>query len=438
MRFDSWYNRRMLTGFRILWRALIHFWDESLLMIRANVTWFVISLPLYLLTVAICGLFIPGGNPEAGENIWPWVLSAFILVAIPGPTSAGVYAIANHVVNEETPEFSMFWRGIKLLWKKALVTYVIGAAVFGGLIFNTVFYMQVSTGLLQAVAILWLYGIIYWLSLQAYLLPMLVQAALPPPPQLSGDDGWSMDDAARQARSAPPPPPEPEFIPLVTLYKRAAILALANPLMTLVLLFGLIVALALSSFALPVYPLLVMSLAALINCRGLRALREKYANTEWTSELRGDNRHYEMKGQTLYQATESLKGVGAVPARTFYVVNTPDGSLGRDLEGFYAPSALRTIGLTVPSRRSESRPVEARGLKSYGDGAASQRTTARNKLSGEYSKLVLLMTCGTCGYESPVETQPGQMVRECYRCGVKNSCQREKIAVTIDAGTVEV
>ena len=96
----------MLTGFRVLWRALIHFWDESLLLIRANVTWFVISLPLYLLTVAICGLFIPGPDPEAGENIWPWVLSAFILVAIPGPTSAGVYAIANHVVNEETPEFA--------------------------------------------------------------------------------------------------------------------------------------------------------------------------------------------------------------------------------------------------------------------------------------------------------------------------------------------
>jgi len=268
----------MLAGFRVLWRALIHFWDDSLLMIRANVTWFVVSLPLYLLTVLVCAFFIPAVDPEAGENIWPWVMSALVLVTIPSPTSAGVYAIANHIVNEETPEFSIFWRAIKLLWKKALVMYVIGAGVLGGLIFNTTFYMQVSTGLLQAVAILWLYGIIYWLTMQAYLMPLLVAAALPPPPQPSGDDGWPVDEP--RPRPAAPKAPEPEMLPLTTLYKRAAILALANPLMSLVMLLGVMIALALSSFALPVYPLIVMSLVALINCRGLRALREKYFPTE--------------------------------------------------------------------------------------------------------------------------------------------------------------
>ena len=271
----------MLTGFRVLWRGLIHFWDESLLMLRVNLTWFVVSIPLYLLTVFVCGIFIPPIDPEAGENIWPWVMGAFVLVMIPGPTSAGVYAIANHVANEETPDFSLFWRSIKLLWKKALLIYLIGAGVLGGLIFNTSFYTQVS-GLLQAVAILWLYGIIYWLSLQAYLLPLLVAAALPPPPQVSGDDGWPVDE--RRQKAEPPPLPEPEFLSLPILYKRAAILALANPLMSLVMLFGALLILALSSFALPVYPLIVMSLVALINCRGLRALREKYFPAGQTCE----------------------------------------------------------------------------------------------------------------------------------------------------------
>lgn len=266
----------MLTGFRVLWRGLVHFWDESLLMIRTNLTWFVVSLPLYLLTVLACGFFIPPVDPETGENIWPWVMAAFMLVTIPHPVSAGVYAIANHVVNEETPEFSLFWRAIKALWKQSLAIYIIGAAVLGGLIFNTSWYMQASTGLFQAIAILWLYGIIYWLSLQAYLMPLLVAAALPPPPPLSGDDGWAIDEAERRPRPEPPPPPVPEFLPLGTLYKRAAVLALANPLMSLVMLIGVVFALGLSSFALPVYPLIVMSLVALVHCRGLRALREKY------------------------------------------------------------------------------------------------------------------------------------------------------------------
>jgi uncharacterized membrane protein YesL len=270
----------MLTGFRVLWRALVHFWDESLLMMRANVTWFVVSLPLYLLTVLVCGLFVPPLDPEFGISIWPWLMAAMIVVVIPNPPAAGVYAIANFVVNEETPEFSIFWRAIRLLWKRTLLMYVIGAGVFGGLVFNTSFYMQVSTGLLQVVAILWLYAIIYWLSMQAYLLPLLVAAAIPPPPPPSNDDGWPPDETGRRPAAAPPPPPVPEILPLGTLYKRAAILALANPLMSLVMLFGVFVTLALSSFALPVYPLIAMSFVALIGCRGLRALREKYSPTE--------------------------------------------------------------------------------------------------------------------------------------------------------------
>jgi uncharacterized membrane protein YesL len=271
----------MVTGFRVLWRALVHFWDESLLLIRTNVVWFAVSLPLLVLTAFVCSLFFPPIEAESDMNYLPWIMAAFIVVVIPNPISVGVYAITNFVVNEETPEFSLFWRAIKLLWKKASLLYLIGAAVLGGLIFNTAFYMQVDTGILQAVAILWLYGILFWLSMQLYLLPMLVAAAIPPPPPLPIEDGWPLDEAGRQRpKREPPKAPEPEMLPLGTLYKRAAVLALANPLMSLVMLIGVFLALALSTFALPVYPLLLMSFVALIGCRGLRTLREKYYPAE--------------------------------------------------------------------------------------------------------------------------------------------------------------
>ncbi len=285
----------MLTGFRVLWRALIHFWDESLLLIRANLTWFVVSLPLYFVTVAVTGLLLAlaqawAGVPvEAAEGMptdeasaLPWLLGAFIMVIMPQPISAGVYAIANHVVNEETPDFSLFWRAIRALWKPALATYAIGAALFFGLIFNTSFYLSSSVAVLNAVAILWLYAIVYWLSLQTYVMPLMVAAAFPPPPQPTGDDGWSMDESSRRTVE-PPPAPEPEDLPLLTLYKRAAILALANPFYSLVLLFGVLLGLGLSGFALPVYPLIIMSFVALVGCRGLRSLRDKY----FPAELQG-------------------------------------------------------------------------------------------------------------------------------------------------------
>ncbi|MGE3271486.1 MAG: hypothetical protein AB7P40_22240 [Chloroflexota bacterium] len=279
----------MLTGFRVLWRALIHFWDESLLMIRANVMWFVASIPLYLLTVAVTGLALSlagawaavpadavDGLPADQGSSLPWLVAAFVLVIMPQPISAGAYAIANFVVSEETPEFGLFWRAIRALWKRSLAMYAIGVLVFFGLLFNTSFYMSSTTGLLQAVAILWLYAIVYWLSLQTYLMPLLVAAEFPPPPPPPpGDDSWSIDESRRRA-ATPPPAPEPEYLPLTVLYKRASILALANPLFSLILLFGILVGLVLSGFALPVYPLLVMSFVALIGCRGLLELREKY------------------------------------------------------------------------------------------------------------------------------------------------------------------
>ncbi|MFN8635258.1 MAG: hypothetical protein U0893_15520 [Chloroflexota bacterium] len=272
----------MLTGARILWRAIVHFWDESLLMMRTNLTWFVVSLPVYLLTVLVLGIFIPPVEPDGEGSFLPWLMAAFMLVTVPHPGSAGVYAIANFVANDETPEFSLFWRAIRMLWKRTIVMYLIGAGVLAGLVFNMTFYMG-TPGALQAVAILWVYAMIYWLTMQAYLLPLTLQAAIPPPPPPSADDGWPIDETSGRRATAvkpPPEPPAPEILPFGTLYKRAAILALANPLMSLVMLLGTILALILSSFALPLFPLIVMSYVALIGCRGLRALREKYFPTE--------------------------------------------------------------------------------------------------------------------------------------------------------------
>lgn len=274
----------MVAGAAVLWRALVFFWDESLLLIRANVTWFVGSLPLYLVTVLICTLFVSpveAADPEAGASMWPWILSAFVLLLVPSPFSAGVYTLSMSIVHGETPEFAVFWQAVKRWWKRTLVMYVIGAVVLGGLIFNTSFYMSVTTGLLQAVAILWVYAIVFWLTLQAYLLPLQVVSVMPPPTP-TGDDGWPMDDERRQAQlTAAAEPSEPVVEPgLGTLYKRAAILALANPLFSLMLFFGTLLTMIFSTFAMPVYPLLAMSFISLIGCQGLKVLREKYFPTE--------------------------------------------------------------------------------------------------------------------------------------------------------------
>ena len=67
--------------------------------------------------------------------------------------------------------------------------HVIGTLIFGALVFNLSFYMSMTEGVLQSISILWFYVILYWLTLQAYLLPLLymVTTSLQQPGHLLGE-----------------------------------------------------------------------------------------------------------------------------------------------------------------------------------------------------------------------------------------------------------
>ena len=116
-------------------------------------------------------------------------------------------------------------------------------------------------------------------------------------------------------------------------------------------------------------------------------------------------------------------------------MDTPDGSLGRDINGYYTEASIKTENLRLESRCDKSEAVEFLSLKGFGNMEANQTTVALLKKNGKYSRLILLMKCGHCGYESPVETQPGTLVRECYCCGVQNKGQRATITIILGSGS---
>lgn len=276
-----WYNRPMLSGFGVLWRAVIFVWEESLLLIRANLTWFIGSVPLFVLVAFVASLLLAAPDAEELPLALSGFIAGFVLLVVPSPFSLGVYAITGQLVYGETPEFAVFWRAIKRWWKISLAMFAIGSFLLGALLFNTSFYLSQTTGIWQAIAILWVYVIVYWVTLQAYLLPLLIMSELQPAPEIV-DERWSLDDATTAASAAPAPrqhreQPTPS---LVDLYKRAAILALANPIFSLVLLFGTLIAMILSAVAVPIYPLLAMAYVALVGSQGFRVLRQKYFPSE--------------------------------------------------------------------------------------------------------------------------------------------------------------
>ena len=82
--------------------------------------------------------------------------------------------------------------------------------------------------------------------------------------------------------------------------------------------------------------------------------------------------------------------------------------------------------------------VEPKSLTGFGDMIKNQTGTAVIKKSGQYAKLILMMKCGHCGYESPIETEAGEIERQCYYCGTINKTHRGAINVHTPYGMVGI
>jgi hypothetical protein len=161
---------------------------------------------------------------------------------------------------------------------------------------------------------------------------------------------------------------------------------------------------------------------------------------QWSIKQSGGNTYYSQNAKSLLRASEILKKVAYIPPQTYYVVRTPDGALGRDKVGFYSEAPIKSKNITLELTSHKSEPVELISFKDFDDSSHQSilSTVAYLKQAGEYAKLVLLMKCGRCGYESPVETQPGTNEKDCYCCGTKNKGERGEINVFLNGKMVTI
>ncbi|WP_420628185.1 hypothetical protein [Candidatus Leptofilum sp.] len=169
-----------------------------------------------------------------------------------------------------------------------------------------------------------------------------------------------------------------------------------------------------------------------------RVLRIEAPQGQWELSQNGPYKYYSQQANSLLHAVEILKKIASIPQLTYFTVDTPDGSLGRDMNGYFTEAPLKTKNLVIESKPIKSETVKALSLKSFGDMVANQTAVAHLKNNGEYAQLILLLECGHCGYQSPVETQPGTFVRECYCCGVQNESCRGTINIILGSGKMEI
>ena len=106
------------------------------------------------------------------------MLGIFLVVLMtlgPNPAAAGIHLWANRLVKEERVEFTLFWQGLRTYWWPATKLFVISVIGFMLLIVNALFYLRSEVGALQIFGVIWVYAIYFWMSMQIYQLPLLIE-----------------------------------------------------------------------------------------------------------------------------------------------------------------------------------------------------------------------------------------------------------------------
>lgn len=223
----------------ITWRGIVDAYNEMFPMVGMNLIWFGLNVVLGLVFSPLLLLGgLVGVPPELSS-----VALLFVMVIAPNPAAVGIHNYANQLIKEEHVEFYLFWEGLKRYWARALLLFAISLFGFVLLIGNAVFYLNNENQILRLVGLLWIYATYVWLSMQIYILPLLI---------------------------------EQETKSVKYILRNAALLALDNPLVTftLVLLFLVLTGV---SLGLPILVTLVSgSLIGVIQHRAVLTLLEKY------------------------------------------------------------------------------------------------------------------------------------------------------------------
>jgi uncharacterized membrane protein YesL len=173
----------------------------------------------------------------------PLFVTGFLLLVVPGPATLGLCSLAATMTRRDSPPFSQLLSTLRRDWRLGLATMLIGLLGTGLLGFNVWIYWSVTTGLLRWLSVLWLYLLVFWVGMQLYLGPVA---------ELLGERR------------------------LLHLYRRATILAIANPLQTAFLLLVALAVAAASLLAAPLYVLVAMAYLALVSTRMLYDLRARF------------------------------------------------------------------------------------------------------------------------------------------------------------------
>ena len=242
----------------VFWQGIRDLYDDLFPFVGMNLIWLLPSLALasifdFVLSPIILGVSAFGGQsttPEAQTVAYTLIalLGGLLVIIGPNPVGAGFHYFANRKLNDERVEFSVFWEGLRLYWKRSLYLFLISIGGTALVLVNVIFYFSRGEQILGAIGMIFIWVLVIgWLPMQMYAMPLLMEQ-------------------------------ESKSIRLVI--RNAAVLALGNPGFSLVL-FVLVVVLAAVSVLIPVVVTLFGgALVAVVEQHAVITLLERYRSTK--------------------------------------------------------------------------------------------------------------------------------------------------------------
>jgi hypothetical protein len=234
-----------MAAFRTVWTALVGLYEETLVLVGANLAALVLNIPIGILIVL---LGVPLGLAWDGEQFNTLFVLAVAAVGtlLPTPGNIALAGLTQVAAGPDVPRFANFRAAFRDRWRMALACTAVSVVMLAILTWNVNFYATRFWPEWPAfISVLWLYAALFWLSLHIYFVPLMVHVA------------------------------EPRALDL---YRRAAFIALGHAGYTLVLLVLLLIVSFAAAVFLPVYVLVALSFVSLIQAHALREIRRRHGD----------------------------------------------------------------------------------------------------------------------------------------------------------------
>jgi uncharacterized membrane protein YesL len=148
----------------VFWRAGRDVFDDLFVLIGANLLWVLIAGPLLIVTAILAFSATP---------IYA-AITAMLSVLLLGPASAGLLTMAQRIVEGRVAPISLFFEGFRQHYRISWIVYGLWMLGLVTLIFNLIFYAQLSGFFGSFLTILFTYFVVAWFTLLIYLGPLML------------------------------------------------------------------------------------------------------------------------------------------------------------------------------------------------------------------------------------------------------------------------